>query len=134
MMEPALKRIEAKLNTMPPVALHISGFNFFKHSDKAMTIYAELKQTDAVSRWFRLLTMNMNLKYKITPHITVARNISVDQFGKLWPHFAKAKYVELFWAKELMVLKRETFGHEPKWEKHKIIEFKNQFAATVKST
>jgi 2'-5' RNA ligase len=132
MMEPALKRMEAKLNTMPPVAFHITGFNFFKHGEKAMTIYAEIKESEAVIRWFRLLSINLNLKTKnITPHITVARNITVEQFGKLWPHFAKAKYVDLFWIKELIVLKRETFGQEPKWERHKIMAFKNQFTATA---
>lgn len=132
MMEPALKRLAVKLNTMPPVAFQITGFNFFRHGDKALTIYAEVKQTEAVLRWFRLLSLNLNHKAKnITPHITVARNITVEQFGRLWPHFARAKYVDVFWVKELTVLKRETFGHERTFKQHKIMGFNNSFTATA---
>lgn len=126
-VEPALQRMEDRLRTMPPVALHITGFNYFKHGDKAMTIYAEIKQSDAIKNWFKLLIANMNIKaYALNPHITVARNILPGSFDTLWPHFEQAKCQELFWIKELTILKRETFGHERNWKKHRLIGFKNQ--------
>ncbi|GAA4308714.1 hypothetical protein GCM10023149_02740 [Mucilaginibacter gynuensis] len=129
-VEPAFERMEKRLNTMPPIVLHINGFNYFKHGDKAMSIYADIRQTDSVKKWFRLLFSCINVKHaSFTPHITIARNIHVSDFYTLWPHFEKAKYVEPFWIKELLVLKRETFTHEPKWSRYKTISFKNEFAA-----
>lgn len=126
-IEPSLQRMEQKLSTMPPIVLHIKGFDFFKHGDHSMTIYANVNQTDAVKKWFRLLLQNMNLKINITPHITIVRNISAQKFEVLWPHFAKAQYNDVFKIDGLTVLKRDTFGHEQHWQQHKVLPFHNLF-------
>lgn len=126
-IEPSLQRMAQKLSTIPPIVLHIKGFDFFKHGDKGMTIYARIEQTDSVKKWFKLLLLNMNLKTNITPHITIVRNIPAYKFEQLWPHFAKAQYHDVFKIDGLTILKRDTFEPHQNWRQHCLLPFNNSF-------
>jgi 2'-5' RNA ligase len=126
-IEPSLQRMAQKLSTIPPIVLHIRGFDFFKHGDKSMTIYARIDQTDAVKKWFKLLLQSINIKVSLTPHITIARNIPAHQFEVLWPYFAKAQYNDVFKIDGLTILKRDTFGYDQHWQQHQLLPFNNRF-------
>jgi 2'-5' RNA ligase len=119
-----VSRLEKQLYIMPPVLLHVDGFRHFTHLHSKMTIYAHIRSTPAVEAWFTLLKRNLNIKKALVPHITVARDIPEGDFNTLWPHFHHKKVVEPFWVNELKIVKRETFGSYPKWEKFKTFPFK----------
>lgn len=130
-IDAAIENIEAKINAMPSVLLHLDGFKYFEHLHSKMTIYAYIRNTSAMENWFTLLRKNLNIKKALVPHITVVRNIPEVDFKKLWPNFKNKKLLEPFWLSELKILQRETFGTTAeKWEPYKTIQFKktNVFA------
>jgi len=126
MVDTAIQNLEAKINAMPSVLLHMDGFKYFEHVHSKMTIYAYIRSTPAMEDWFTLLRKNLNIKKIVVPHITVVRNIPEMDFKKLWPNFKNKKLLEPFWIYELKIVQRETFGTTAgKWESYKTIRFKN---------
>ncbi|SIR02443.1 2'-5' RNA ligase [Mucilaginibacter lappiensis] len=126
MEETNLNKIEKGLNELPPALLHVDGFKFFQHLHNRMTIYAHIRVTPAVDEWFTQLKRLLKIRKTIIPHITVTRDVAGPDFERLWPNFRHKKLVEPFWVNELIMLKRETFAHEPQWQPFKIFEFKNK--------
>jgi 2'-5' RNA ligase len=128
MAEKNLNLIETALNELPPVLLHLDGFKYFSHLHSRVTIYAHIRITPAVDEWFTQLKRKLSIRKGIVPHITVTRDIAGPDFERLWPNFRHKKLVEPFWVRELVMLKRETFAHEPQWQHFKVFEFKNKKA------
>jgi len=129
MAETNLIRMEKSLNELPPALLHVDGFKFFQHLHNRMTIYAHIRITPAVDEWLTQLKRKLSIRKAIVPHITVVRDVAGPDFERLWPNFRHKKLVEPFGVNELVMLKRETFAHEPQWRPFKIFEFKNKKAA-----
>jgi 2'-5' RNA ligase len=125
MEDRSMQMMESSLAALPPVLLHVDGFNYFPHLHNKMTIYAHIRSTPSVEQWFRHLKAVLKIKKTLLPHITIARNIPEDDFNILWPNFRQRHMVEPFWINELKVKKRETFGYSPKWEDFKTFRFKN---------
>ena len=114
--EPVLLALNKSLRTLPPITLTIDGFDYFNHGDDYKTIYARLRTNHITTLWFKTLKKHLTIKEFMVPHITIARNIPVAQFNKLWPHYKAINWVESFTVNELTVLQRETFNTFATWE------------------
>jgi 2'-5' RNA ligase len=129
LVQPAVIIMEKKLSTIAPVELCIKGFNFFNHGKTAKTIYAEIELTPETQKWFKLLKIQLGIKVKnFVPHITVAKNIPVTAFNKLWPKFANRSFNEVFTVNSLTILQRETYSEHPEWKVYKELFFANRLA------
>lgn len=126
--ESGFSRMERKLNSMPPLKLAINGFDFFNHGDRQNTIYARLIMSEANQKWFRLLFDCLDEKPGgFTPHLTVVRDISRQQFDTLWPFFAKMNYQDTFEVDHLKIHKMDTyFGTD--WVHFRNIYFLNKLS------
>ena len=129
LIQPAVVIMQKKLSTMPPVVLNIKGFNFFSHGQTAKTIYAEIELTETTEKWFKLLLIQLGLKVKnFVPHITVAKNIPVTAFDKLWPNFVNRHYTQAFTVGSLRILHRETYVEYCEWRVYQEVFFQNRLA------
>jgi 2'-5' RNA ligase len=127
LVEPAIQRMQKNLRSIPPVELQIKRFNYFTHGASARTIYAEIEITPAVERWFKLMIQQLGIKIKrFVPHITVARNIPVTAFNKLWPNFANRSFEHTFKVNSITILHRETFAEYCEWRVYKELRFENK--------
>jgi hypothetical protein len=127
LIEPAVIIMEKKLGTMPPIELNIKGFNFFSHGQHTKTIYAEIELTETTEKWFKLLKIQLGIKVAgFVPHITIAKNIPVTAFNKLWPNFVNHSYSKSFTANHLTILHRETYVEYSEWRVYKEIFFQNR--------
>jgi 2'-5' RNA ligase len=113
---PIIRELYKTMRAMPPVMLTVDGFDFFIHGDDYRTVYAKIRQTPATQQWFKLLKRNLNMKDYLVPHMVIARNIPVEQFGKLWPAFQQLNWVEPFWIDKLTFLYRDAFDSFAHWE------------------
>jgi hypothetical protein len=78
-----------------------------------------------------MLKKHLNIKEFMVPHITIARNIPVSDFNKLWPHFKAIKWSESFTVNELLVLEKETFAPFAKWEEFTCLPFTGKHVEAV---
>jgi 2'-5' RNA ligase len=130
LVQPAIVQMEKRICTIPPVELKINGFNFFNHGQTAKTIYAEIEINTRTENWFRLLTNQLHIKVKnFVPHITIARNIPVTSFNKLWPNFETRAFTETFTADSLTILHRETYVEYCEWKVYKELHFGKRLMA-----
>jgi 2'-5' RNA ligase len=130
LVQPAIARMEQKLVTMPPIELRINGFNFFNHGKTGKTIYAVIESTTQTDIWFKLLKQQMNIKTKnFVPHITIVKNIPVDDFEELWPHFENRPFTATFKVQSLTILHRETYSAYPQWRVYRELFFGNRILA-----
>jgi hypothetical protein len=120
---PLILGLNTKLAVIPPVTLTIDGFDYFNHGEDFKTIYAKIHTTTEITQWFKTLKKHLNIKEFMVPHITIARNIRVSDFNKLWPHFKAIKWNESFTVNELVVLEKETFAPFAKWEEFTRLPF-----------
>lgn len=114
--EPAILNLKQKLAIMPPVTLTIDSFDYFNHGEGFKTIYARLRSAPSTSLWFKELKRHLHVKAFLVPHITITRNIPIEQFNQLWPYFSNLKWDESFTITALTVLQRETFASFANWE------------------
>jgi len=125
--QPAIQQMEKRLSTIPPIELCLNGFSFFNHGQTAKTIYAVVERTAQTENWFKLLRIQMGIKVKnFVPHVTIARNIPVTSFNKLWPNFEHRKFNETFTAGGLTILHRDTFAEQCEWRQYREIFFTNR--------
>jgi hypothetical protein len=124
---PAIDKMANRLITMPPVELHINGFNFFNDSQTTKTIYAVIERNTKTENWFKLLLLQMGMKVKnFVPHVTIAQNIPLPCFNKLWPNFENRHWSKPFTANSLTVLHRETYVEYCEWLVYKELFFANR--------
>ncbi len=124
--EPAIRSLTPKLNAITPITLTINGFDYFNHGENYKTIYAKIVSTPEVSQWFKELKKHLNIKEFMVPHITITRNIPVNDFNQLWPYFKALKWNESFTVNELLVLEKETFAPFAKWQEFTRLPFKGK--------
>ena len=123
---PLILGLNTKLTAIPPVTLAIDGFDYFNHGEDYKTIYAKIHSTPEITQWFKTLKKHLNIKEFMVPHITIARNIPVSDFNKLWPYFKAIKWSDNFTVNELTVLQKETFAPFAKWELFSTLPFKGK--------
>jgi 2'-5' RNA ligase len=115
------------INRLRPVTLHINGFSFFKHGDMGATIYAKIAIDAELNIWFTHLKRTFGDKSKNTlPHITVAKNIPIEKFRRLWPKFIDQQYQYSFIPQGITVLRRPMIGGKDLyWTVFKELYFNN---------
>jgi 2'-5' RNA ligase len=127
--QPLILQMEKRLNTIPPIDIQINGFDFFNHGQTAKTIYAKIDSTTHTDQWFKLLKSEMGIKVKnFVPHITIARNIPVTAFNKLWPNFENRVFSQTFKVDGLTILQRDTFVEYCEWKLYRELFFANKLA------
>lgn len=124
--EPGILGFRKMLCLIPPVTLTIDGFDYFSHGEDFKTIYARILSSPETSQWFKMLKKHLHIKEFMVPHITIARNIPVADFDKLWPHYKAIKWNETFTVNSLTVLQRETFATLAKWEPFTELKFEGK--------
>ncbi|MCO5947628.1 2'-5' RNA ligase family protein [Mucilaginibacter flavidus] len=128
--QPAIVRMGQRLSTMPPVELYLNGFAYFSNGRSVRTIYAKIEMNERAENWFKLLTIQMGIKLpNFVPHITVARNIPVTAFNKLWPNFENRDLKHRFIVNGLTVLHRDTFAEQSEWKIFRELHFGNKLLA-----
>jgi 2'-5' RNA ligase len=108
-MRDCLHLIERGISTLPSCDLTIDGFNFFNHGQKFRSIYATIKLDDDTLTWFNAVKEQLLIDRDLTPHITIARKISIEAFNILWPYFQQLEFKDSFKAECMTILRRE-FG------------------------
>jgi 2'-5' RNA ligase len=103
--EAGFSHFKRPLNALPPVTFEIDGFECFNGaSDHGKTIYANIKLNTESKFWLKSLWKTTG-KITATPHITIARSLSAEQFNKLWPHFQHRKMQVDFTVSKFTILK-----------------------------
>lgn len=126
---PAIERMGQRLTTLSPIGLQIKSFAYFNHGTSGKTIYAVIERNEKTDKWFKLLATQMNIKIKsFVPHITIAKNIPVTAFNKLWPNFENREWSANFMANSLTILERETFAEYCEWKVYRELSFGNKLA------
>jgi 2'-5' RNA ligase len=98
---------ERRLSLLPAIVFEIDGFDCFNESNGYnKTIYARLKMADHNKYWLKLL-WDIVGKSNDTPHITIARGITPEQFNILWPHFRKRELNLKFVSSRFTILKNQ---------------------------
>jgi 2'-5' RNA ligase len=103
--ESKLYEYEEIVSRVKQFEISLRNFNAF---DRSGTIYLDIEKTDDVCYLANLLG------HRITPHITIAKNLSKQDFDRAWNEFKKRTYSCRFICKDVKVLKRSS----NKWVEH----------------
>ena len=87
--------------------VRICGFDFFEHNGN-YTIYAKVELSQSITATFSKFKKVFGADVPHTPHITIARSLSYNQYKLLWYYFKKQNFECSFYADEIVVLKTPT--------------------------
>ncbi len=124
-VEFALQKIKGRLSELPCVNIGVNGFKYFHHGE-TMTIYAAIKGTYQIDNWFHALKKCFGKCTLTTPHITVARSISANNFLKLWPQVRQLTYQDSFIADKVLIFEKNTIADGKGSTLIDTIHFKNE--------
>ena len=123
MIESFIDGLAADLMRIPCINMQADGFKFFTHPDNRMTMFAAIKSTYKLDNWMIELNSCLKNTRPLTPHITIAKAIMVDEFYKVWPRFYGEKYEAQFLIDTLHILERETLKKGDKWKLYRSLKF-----------
>jgi 2'-5' RNA ligase len=103
------ERLYRQLKNIPCIELSINKFDSFKNGDKYV-IYAKIEYNEEVGRWFKAVGLSLGRRSRITPHITIAKNLTEEQFTVLWSHFDKKEYRRKMFVDAITLLMKK--GHK----------------------
>ncbi len=89
------------ISALLPFEIHVNGLGIFKHGVNK-TIYLQIEYKTPISELASVLGGE-----RITPHITIARNLGSDDFAKAWEHLQNISYSNYFRCTTVTVLKKE---------------------------
>ncbi len=84
-----------------PFEIHVNGLGIFKHGNNK-TIYLQIEYKTPIEELAKVLNGE-----RITPHITIARNLAPDDFTKAWESLQSITYSNYFRCNTVTVLKKE---------------------------
>lgn len=84
--------------------IKVNGFDFFEHHGN-YTIYAKVEFSENITTTFSRFKKVFGADVPQTPHITIARSLSYNQYKLLWYYFKKQNFECSFYADEIVVLK-----------------------------
>lgn len=87
--------------------INVCGFDYFEHQN-TYTIYARVGLTPNITSTFLKFRKVFGTDVRNTPHITIARGLSFNQFKTLWDYFKNIKFECSFYTEEIVVLKAPT--------------------------
>lgn len=129
--EPVIREFRKRLCLIPAITLTINGFDYFIHGKDYRTIYARVVNSPETGHWFKMLKHHLKIKEFSVPHITICRNILVEDFDLLWPYFKSIEWQEAFTINSLTVLQRESFVNHTKWEHYTELSFEGKMQYSV---
>ena len=88
--------------SVKPFNLYVKGFDVLHHGNNR-TLCLNVDNKNPVRELAETLTGR-----EITPHITLAKNLSVHSFNKVWSAVKRITYSTHFWCDHLTVLKRNS--------------------------
>jgi hypothetical protein len=113
-----LYSVEDKMRMVNPFIIGVKNLNVFHHGPNQRTIYLEVvNKTPACELWEKLVGQEKDF----TPHITIARNLSLEEFDKVWSELKDVSYSDYFRCDRLTVLRWK----DNKWNHHIDIPFSN---------
>src|SRR5882672_12000825 len=78
--EDLLYRIDGKISAFTPFHVHIKNLNYFDHGT-TRTIYLEVVHKSPICE---IVENVLDRSPGFTPHITIARNLEMNDFMKVW--------------------------------------------------
>lgn len=114
-LEDMMKHVELKAERLQAFNLFIKDLNVFHHG-AARTIYLDIVNKYSVRDVFESLIKE---DPNFTPHITIAKKLSSEDFLKAWPHLKDLSYSQNFLCDRITVLARV----EGRWVHYKDILF-----------
>lgn len=114
-IEGMLHHVQSKAQHFKPFNIFIKDLNVF-YQGSNRTIYLEIVNKYPLREIFeRLIKEDVNF----TPHITVSRNLSSEDFLKTWPYLKDLKYSQHFLCDRITVLAKS----ENRWIHYADIPF-----------
>jgi 2'-5' RNA ligase len=101
-IEGVLYRIESKVSGLSPFHVHIKNLNYFDHGS-TRTIYLEVVHKNPIRE---IVENVLNSERDFTPHITIARNLEINDFMKAWKSLKDLSYSDYFRCDHITVLKK----------------------------
>ena len=126
--------ISKVFDDVEPRKLYIKDFNFFSHGPRFRTIYAAIILDNHTKEWFARIDKKLNLNKQTVPHITIAKNIPMEQFNVLWPYFEHRDYEEAFYTEELVILQKEVNSSNAVYRPFKKIAFGDKKPSPVSNS
>jgi len=123
-VETALPAIKGKIEILPRATIGVNGFNYFQQGNN-MTIYAAIKGSYQTDNWFHELTKCFGSCKMHVPHITITRNITANEFYRLWPQFKQLTYQDTFVADRILVFEKDTLEEGKGYRQMDTLYFKN---------
>ncbi len=100
--ERVLYHIDNKVSTFNPFHVYIKNLNFFNHGT-TRTIYLEIVYKNPICDLFKNITEQES---DFTPHITIAKNLEINDFIAAWKSLQNLSYSEYFRCDHITVLKK----------------------------
>jgi 2'-5' RNA ligase len=124
-MNEKLVYYQKKLLRVKERYIRVKGFSYFTHGAASATIYAQLDLNTELMAWFMSIKKVFGDGQQFVPHITIVKDIPIENFKKLWPYFEGRSLNFYFLADKLTVLSRPTFGsNNNHWKAFKQLYFK----------
>jgi 2'-5' RNA ligase len=129
-----LEAISNVFNDIEPRKLYIKDFAFFSHGPRFKTIYAAVIMDNHTKDWFARIDAKLKVNKQTVPHITIAKNIPVEQFDILWPFFKNINYEEAFYCEELTILQKDVTNPDNIYRPYKKIPFGDKKPSRVSNS
>ncbi len=110
-----IRFVESKAAHFKPFNVFLKDFSVFYNGSKR-TIYMDIVNKYPIREIFEK-TVKENVDF--TPHVTIAKNLSDEDFLKCWPYLKSLHYSQHFTCDRITVLAR----FEKRWVHYKDIEF-----------
>lgn len=110
-VEDVLYKIDSKVAGISPFHVHIKNLNYFDHG-ATRTIYLEVVHKNPICE---IVENVLDREGDFTPHITIARNLDINDFMKAWRSLKDLSYSDYFRCDHITVLKKSPRPARQKW-------------------
>jgi 2'-5' RNA ligase len=100
--EDLLYQVDSKISSFTPFHVFLKNLNVFSHGS-TRTIYLEIVHKAPICEIFENLT---DREVDFTPHLTIARNLEINDFLMAWRSLKNISYSQYFRCDHITVLKR----------------------------
>lgn len=112
--EEIIQKLKKVVVTINEFKVQVGGIQKFKHGASRRSIVLSISDENKIQELFQKLAHEFYLKMKnITPHITLAKNITIEETEALEEVISTISYLKEFQADRLSVLKREIIDGKP---------------------
>jgi len=102
---------EEKVRRIRPFIIPVKNLKVFWQGHDKRAIYLDIVYKTPICEIFKMLTQSSS---QFTPHITIAKNLEIEEFLKIWKALRNISYSNDFWCDHITVLRKS--GR--KWAHH----------------